>query len=213
MKYIPGLQEVYDEVVAPSPYKLQFVPDHFKTQEMCNNAVREGTYSLRFVPDHLKTQEMCDNAVDIEPRPLAFAPERFKRFMDPWSLKIIPDHFKTQEIYDKVVDHSSYSVIHVPDWFVIQQQAGPWHDDDNYDELIEWYNGYKKRKTKKTKIEEELILVAWHLSRWWDWRVPEDEKKKRYKNYRHKYGLFLIGYKNFLTKRKLQDVFCHAICL
>ena len=29
------------------------------------------------IPEHLKTQEMCDDAVEIEPHSLAFVPERF----------------------------------------------------------------------------------------------------------------------------------------
>ena len=38
-----------------------------------------------------------------------------------------------------------------------------WHDDDDYcndDELIEWYNGYQKRKAQKAQIKEELMLIA-----------------------------------------------------
>ena len=33
--------------------------------------------------------------------------------------------------------------------------------------------------------------IAWHPPRWWDWCVPEDKKKKQ-KNCRHKYGPFCI---------------------
>ena len=38
LKYIPGVQEKYDEAVPRNPYKLKLVPDHFKTQEMCEKA-------------------------------------------------------------------------------------------------------------------------------------------------------------------------------
>ena len=31
---------------------------------------------------------------------------------------------------------------------------------------------------KQKKIKEELIPIAWHPSRWWDWCVPEHEKKQ-----------------------------------
>ena len=37
---------------------------------------------------------------------------------------------------------------------------------------------YKKRKAQKAKIKKELMPTAWHPSRWWDWCVPEDEKKE-----------------------------------
>ena len=44
---------------------------------------------------------------------------------------------------------------------------------------MEWYEGYKKRKAQKAKIKEELIPIAWHPSRWWDWCMSEDEKKRQ----------------------------------
>ena len=28
------------------------------------------------------------------------------------------------------------------------------------------------------KIRKELMLVAWHPTRWWDWCKSKDEKKK-----------------------------------
>ena len=34
--------------------------------------------------------------------------------------------------------------------------------------------------------------IVWNPSRWWDWCFPEDEKKKRQKNYGHKQGLFVF---------------------
>ena len=36
----------------------------------------------------------------------------------------------------------------------------------------------KKRKAQKAKIKEELLPIAWHPLRWWDWCVPEDEKRE-----------------------------------
>ena len=33
---------------------------------------------IREIPDHLKTQEICNEAVDIEPLSLAYVPNRFK---------------------------------------------------------------------------------------------------------------------------------------
>ena len=51
----------------------------------------------------------------------------------------------------------------VPDWFVIHQQIKIWRDDEdycNYDEMIEWCNGYEKRKVQKAQIKKELMLIA-----------------------------------------------------
>ena len=54
-----------------------------------------------------------------------------------------------------------------------------WYDDGywyhNY-EIIEWYNGYGKRKVQKAKIKEELLPIAWHPDRVMDWCMSEEEK-------------------------------------
>ena len=51
-------------------------------------------------------------------------------------------------------------------------------DDDDEDKFFEWYNGYKKREAQKAQIKKELMPIAWHPSRRWDWYMPEDEKKE-----------------------------------
>ena len=54
---------------------------------------------------------------------------------------------------------------------MIEQQIQLWYDDDDYcndDKLSEWYDGYKKRKAQKARIEEELMPIAWHPSKYWD---------------------------------------------
>ena len=37
---------------------------------------------------------------------------------------------------------------------------------------------FEKRKGLKKQLNEELMPVAWHPNRWWDWCVPKDEKKQ-----------------------------------
>ena len=46
---------------------LLFVPDHFKTQEMCNKAMEKDPWLLGDVPDCFKTQEMCIRALEVDP--------------------------------------------------------------------------------------------------------------------------------------------------
>ena len=41
LKYIPGTQEEFNEEVRREPILLMYVPDHFKTQEMCEEAVKK----------------------------------------------------------------------------------------------------------------------------------------------------------------------------
>ena len=101
---------------------------------------------------------------------------------NPWYLEYIPDHFKTQETCDAVVMEDPWLLMYVPDWFLMQGLIQIWHDDNDYcnndDKLVEWYDGYQKRRVQKAKIKEELIPIAWDPSRWWDWCVSEDEKKE-----------------------------------
>ena len=81
---------------------------------------------------------------------------------------------------NEAVGDDVFSVVYVPDWFVTQQLIKSWHDNDNYydnDEIIESYESYQKCKAKKATIKEELLPIAWHPSRYWDWCRSEDEKQ------------------------------------
>ena len=97
------------------PFSLEFVPDCFKTKQMCREAVEIGLQSLVYVPDSYKTQELFNEAVDVGPLSLGFA----------------PDQYKTREMCDKVVTHDPYTLQYVPDQFVTQQQAKIQYDDVN----------------------------------------------------------------------------------
>ena len=70
-------------------------------------------------------------------------------------------------------------MVNVPDHYTRLQEM--WCDENDYchgDRLIKWRNGYKKHKAQKAQIKEELLRVGWHPSRWWDWCIPEDDKKE-----------------------------------
>ena len=82
---------------------------------------------------------------------------------------------------EKAVEKGLYNLIFVPDWFAMQGQVKVWYNHNYYcddDELVKWNDGYQNHKAQKSKIKEELMLLAWHPSRWWDWCIPEDEKKE-----------------------------------
>ena len=77
---------------------------------------------------------------------------------------------------EKAMRDDPRTLLFVPDWFVGRGSIDVWYDE-NYDddgdhwddEIIEWYEGYKKCKAQKAKIKEELLPIPWHSSRWWDW--------------------------------------------
>ena len=82
---------------------------------------------------------------------------------------------------DKAVEKDPWSLKYVPDWFVTQGKIKLWRDGDGYcndNRVIEWCKGYQKRKAQKAKIKEELMPITWHPSRYWDWCMSEDEKKR-----------------------------------
>ena len=47
-----------------------------------------------------------------------------------------------------------------------------WYDGSEYcddeDNFFKWYDSYKKQKAQKASIEEELMPVTWHPSRYWN---------------------------------------------
>ena len=92
---------------------LGHIPDHLKTQEMCEGAVGASPWQLYAVPDHFETQLMCIKAL---------------KKVDPWLLKYVPDHLKTQEMCDNAVRYYLYSLEHVPDWFAKHQKIKKWYD-------------------------------------------------------------------------------------
>ena len=63
------------------------------------------------------------------------------------------------------------------------QKIQTWNYYDDYfvddDGVTEWHDGdsHQKRRTQKTQIKKELMPIAWHPSRYWDWCMSEDEKR------------------------------------
>ena len=166
------------------PRSIREVPDNFKTQEMCERVAEKYPPLFIYVSDWLKTWEMCNNTVRRQ----------------PWALRFVPDHFKTQEMCDDAVRNDPYSLQFVPDWFVTQEQIDMWYNDyyddgdDHWDgdnKIIEWYKGYKNWKAQKVSIKEEPLPITWHPSRYWDWCMSEDEKKRDRKTVGINMGFFV----------------------
>ena len=133
---------------------------------MCERAVEEDSWSLVYVSDRFKKEDMCKGV-------------RFH----PWLIGHVHDQYITQEMCNEAVELDPSFLQYVPNWFATQQQLKLWYDTDDwlirwwYND-IKWYKGYQKRKTQKASIKEELMQVAWHPSRWWDWCMSEDEKQE-----------------------------------
>ena len=59
-------------------YLFQYVPDQYKTQQMCDKAILENDGTLTFVPNCSKNEQLCHKAVDNYPHALEFTPESYK---------------------------------------------------------------------------------------------------------------------------------------
>ena len=82
---------------------------------------------------------------------------------ESWLLYHVPDHLKTQGMRDKAGRDDPSYLQYFPDWFVTQQLLKLWHDYDDHcndDKRAESYDGYKRRKTQKAKIKQELMPTA-----------------------------------------------------
>ena len=179
---------MWNEAVRIEPSSLAFVPDIFKTEEMCNEAVGRNVYTLDNVPDYIMTQKVCNEVVRENPA-FFLVPDCFKTQrmcimaleVFPWQLNDIPDYFNTQRVSDDVVQRDAHSLQFVPDWFVTEEQMKIWDDDDDHyddNEIIEWCDGYQKRKFQKAKIKEELLPIACIPIVWWI-AVCQKMRKKR----------------------------------
>ena len=132
-------QEMCIKAVDVYPEQLHFVPDQYKTKAMCERAFEENPYTLEDIPDHFKTREMCERSVEE----------------DPGLLECVPDHFKTQKMRDGVMGEDPYL-------FVTQKQVKTGHKDDDYcnvEEVVEWYDNFKKRIALKKQIAKELASI------------------------------------------------------
>ena len=67
---------------------MQFVPDQFQAQKMCDKVVNICPFILDSVPDRYMTQELRDKDVSE----------------DPFMLKCCHDKYKIQEMCDKAID-------------------------------------------------------------------------------------------------------------
>lgn len=61
--YIDDRKKMYENMVMKNGYTLYFVPDNYKTYELCKNAVTQDGCSLKYVPEKFKTYELCKLAV------------------------------------------------------------------------------------------------------------------------------------------------------
>ena len=73
-----------DDAVQRSPFYLEYVSNHLRTQEMREEVVDIEPWSLKYVPDHLKTLRMCDKAVREDAFSLQYVFDWFLVLQETW---------------------------------------------------------------------------------------------------------------------------------
>ena len=105
---------------------LEFIPDQYKTQMMCERAVEDEQETLEFVPDQYNIQMMCETAFEKYTRAIEFVRDQYKTKgicneaveAYPCTLKFVPDKYKTQMICEKAFEKPWLLLLeYAPDYF------------------------------------------------------------------------------------------------
>ena len=205
LKSIPDCyknQEMCNKAVDNYPHALEFVLDCYMTQEMCDKAfnkcflpffftflsnikfriISDDSFSLRYVPDQYKTQQMCDKVVGDCIPALKFVPDWFvARKM----IKILFTALYTEEniLY---FNEDSGNVVFIcivmgilnRDLNNINLDNTNYHEDDPDTIIVRLFTWHIKFEKHKKDLSEDLMPIAWHPKRWWNFCVSEDEKKE-----------------------------------
>ena len=114
---------------------LQYVPDYFRTKELCELAVKDWAYALESVPEELRTKELCEIAITQEGcgQTLEFVPNHLKsqelcevavtNDFTGNALRYVPEDYKTFELCDTSVKNEDYGCLHSFDSMPEEYQA------------------------------------------------------------------------------------------
>ena len=91
---------MFDKAVRTYCSTIPFVPDRFKTREMCDKAVDTCPFVFDFVPDQYIIQELCDKIVSEDPFILKYIDKAVDSCL--LVLKFVPDWFVTRKIIEKI---------------------------------------------------------------------------------------------------------------
>ena len=153
---------------------------------MCGRTISDDSFQLIYIPDQYKTQQMCDKAVDDFLPTLNFVPDWFVTSRMIKKLLLLSMQIK---VYYTLMKILVMLYLIIMKWvFLIQILIIL-----NLTIIIlmkmslvllfmsEFWRAIlnlKKRKALKKELNEELMPVAWHPNRQWDWCMPEDQKKE-----------------------------------
>jgi hypothetical protein len=151
-----------------------YVPDKFKTVQMCEWAVSNFGQALEFVPEQFKTEALCELAVSKFGQALEFVPEQFKtealcelavsRFGQ--ALGFVPEQFKTEALCEWAVFNFGQALEFVPEQFKTEALCWKAVIYDSYDVALDFvpeqfYEDFIDRLEKRNMLSYSRILGLW----------------------------------------------------
>ena len=102
---------------------LQYIPEKYRTEEICELAVKNNGDSLCYVPDNLKTKKICNLAImnsnlAIDSTPMELLTEEYLKELiiakQKGFISCLPKSLKTQELYEFTFINKKCDYFHIP---------------------------------------------------------------------------------------------------
>ena len=77
---------------------MKFLPEKYKTEELCEIAVKENPKAFQYVPEDMISQELCESVVKD----------------NGWNLQYVPFNHRTEEICSIAVEKDGHALRYVP---------------------------------------------------------------------------------------------------
>ncbi len=120
-------------VLSRNGFLLQYVPDQYKTVELCLLAIINNPWALEYVPSFLKKYKICLLAVSAYGCLLQFVPEKYKDvslcwgavLQDPLALQYVKDAIKIQnrDLCRRAIAKDGLAIQYIPKHWKIDHPA------------------------------------------------------------------------------------------
>jgi hypothetical protein len=137
LRYIPNkykTKELCEISVKKNGLTLSLVPDKYKTEELCLEAIKQNGRTLYHIPKHLRTKELCELAVK----------------QNGYVLPYVPLEYETLELCKLAIQNNGDSLRYVPKYLITKELC----------ELAVRNDGYSLQYVPDKYIDYNLCLEA-----------------------------------------------------
>ena len=154
---------------------IKYVPDHLKTQELCNIAIFDGFYvdycnCISYIPDKFITKEICEESLWKEEEPLLTLPEKFITMElcydaicnNGEDIMNVPYKYITKDLCEQYVKNEWNNIIDIPYKYLTKElyNLGIKSCNDYFDARIKDTNENDRFIRMKEKDINEIINYA-----------------------------------------------------